>query len=259
VAVVLMDWLRQQCTEFEFAPAGVFQKKGEHDWPLVASDANELVTKLDAGGFLTPLPSESAALANVIEVAIVDFLIEQAEAVRPQGTCVATRGAARGYPDLELEGDYFGGGYRAVDIKLARIKVPAKKSATKTESRITLYTGNTYFRYPSIAIGGIKRPFNDYQEHLDVIGLYVFDDNSKARVTSLELLVWEPWQIASKERSSTTREYIGAVDDLADLRAGRGSFGNREAFYKYWREEYKGFKTPRMIQRELDKRLKNDK
>lgn len=63
---------------------------------------------------------------------------------------------------------------------------------TKTESRITLYTGNTYFRFPQLAIGGIRRPFDDYQEHLDVIGLYVFDDSTKSRVTFLELLVHEP-------------------------------------------------------------------
>ena len=139
---------------------------------------------------------------------------------------------------------------------MARIKVPKKGSPTKTESRITLYTGNTYFRYPSIKIGGIRRPFDEYQEHLDVIGLYVFDESTKARVTSLELLICEPWRVASRERSSTTREYIGAVENLADLRASRGAFATKTEFYRYWREEYKGFKTPRMIQRELDKQLR---
>lgn len=72
---------------------------------------------------------------------------------------------------------------------MARIEVPKKGSPTKTESRITLYTGNTYFRYPSIKVDGIKRPFDEYREHLDDIGLYVIDETTKARVTSLELLV----------------------------------------------------------------------
>ena len=253
----LADWLRVECAAFDFAPAGVLTTDGRHEWPLVAQDVGHLVRQLDDGGFLTPLPSESAALANVIEVALVDFLLARIGDVSARGEDAdAHRGAARGYPDLEVSGSYFGGGFRAVDIKLARIKVPKRRDPTKTESRITLYTGNTYFRYPSIAIGGIRRPFDDYEEHLDVVGLYVFDDATKSRVTSLELLVWEPWRIASRERSSTTREYIGAVDDLADLRAGRGAFASREAFYRYWREEYKGFKTPRMIQRELDKRLR---
>ncbi|MEI2707085.1 MAG: hypothetical protein V9E89_17975 [Ilumatobacteraceae bacterium] len=253
----LADWLKEQCAQFVFAPAGVFQTDGELDWPLVANDADELIGQLDTGGFLTPLPSESAALANVIEVALVDYLSERIRRLAVAGShASAERGAARGYPDLEVDGDVFGGGPRAVDIKMARIKVPRKGPPTKTESRITLYTGNTYFRYPSIKIGGIRRPFDDYREHLDIIGLYVFDESTKARVTSLELLVCEPWQVASRERSSTTREYIGAVESLADLRAGQGAFASKEAFYKYWREEYKGFKTPRMIQRELDKLLR---
>ncbi len=257
VSVPLIEWLREQCLEFVFSPAGVFQAVGEHEWPLIAGDIDELVTKLDDGGFLTPLPSESAALANVIEVALVDFLIGRVQQLADVGEPVgAERGAARGYPDLEITGDYFGGGFRAVDIKLARIKVPKQRQPTKTESRITLYTGNTYFRFPKLPIGGIKRAFDDYQEHLDIIGLYIFDEATKARVRSLELLVWEPWQIASKERSSTTREYIGAVESLDDLRVGRGSFASKAEFYKYWREEYKGFKTARMIQRELDKRLR---
>lgn len=257
MAVALIEWLKEHCAQFVFAPAGVFQTDGELDWPLVANDTDELIDKLDTGGFLTPLPSESAALANVIEVALVDFLLERIQRLADDGEdASAERGAARGYPDLEVDGDVFGGGPRAIDIKMARIKVPKKGSPTKTESRITLYTGNTYFRYPSIKIGGIKRPFDEYREHLDIIGLYVFDETTKARVTSLELLVCEPWQVASRERSSTTREYIGAVESLADLRASRGAFTSKTEFYKYWREEYKGFKTPRMIQRELDKRLR---
>ena len=258
MAAELIEWLKEQCRDFEFAPAGVFQTDGETDWPFVANDADELVSKLDAGGFLTPLPSESAALANVIEVALVDFLVDRIRLLAGTGAqASAERGAARGYPDLEIAGDHFGGGPRAVDIKMARIKVPKRREPTRTENRITLYTGNTYFRYPSIKIGGIKRPFDDYKEHLDVIGLYVFDDMTKARVTSLELLVCEPWRIASRARSSTTREYIGAVEGLADLRAGNGSFASKEEFYKYWREDYKGFKTPRMIQGELDRLLKS--
>ena len=212
--LALIDWLREQCADFEFAPAGVFQADGTTEWPMVAQDAADLTEQLDAGGFLTPLPSESAALANVIEVALVDFLIGRLNELAASTESVSsTRGAARGYPDLEVEGDIFGGGFRAVDIKMARIKMLKKGGSTKTESRITLYTGNTYFKHPTIAIGGIRRPFADYREHLDVIGLYEFDENSKARVRRLELLVHHPWRIASRERSSTTREYIGAVDN----------------------------------------------
>src|SRR5205807_664082 len=96
----------------------------------------ELTERLEAGGHLVSLPKESAALANVIEVALVDYLIERLEAI--PGAEVQ-RGQERSYPDLEISGEAFGGGYHAVDIKLARLK----KGGRRTQSRCTLYTGNT--------------------------------------------------------------------------------------------------------------------
>lgn len=202
--IPLKDWLRGQLTDFDFGAAGVYRPAGGHEWPLTAAGPDELTAKLDEGGHLLPLPREPAALANVIEVAIVDFLLDRLNALPDTN---GFRGAERGYPDLEVHGEHFGGGYRAVDVKLARVRVPkAGGDPIRTVSRITLYTGNTYFRYPDLPLGGIRRPFAEYEEHLDVIGLYVFNEESKARVERLELLVHEPWSIASKERSSTTRE-----------------------------------------------------
>lgn len=253
MSIALKDWLRSQLTEFEFGAAGVYRPAGDHAWPFIAAGPEELTAKLDAGGHLLPLPREPAALANVIEVAIVDFLLDCLKALPDAG---AVRGAERGYPDLEVYGEHFGGGHRAVDVKLARVRVPkAGGDPIRTVSRITLYTGNTYFRYPDLPLGGIRRPFADYQEHLDVIGLYVFNEESKARVEGLELLVHEPWRIASKERSSTTREYIGAVDSVWSLREGRGEFVSPEEFYEYWRAY--PFKVPRLLQREIDKLLRD--
>lgn len=55
MTVALIDWLRHKCAQFDFSPAGVFQTDGEHDWPMVAADVDDLVTQLDAGGFLTRL------------------------------------------------------------------------------------------------------------------------------------------------------------------------------------------------------------
>jgi hypothetical protein len=251
VPEALIDWLRAECARFSFNPAGVYQRSGDHAWPLVANDPDDLTSQLDEGGHLLPLPRESAALANVIEVALVDFLLAQLVDVQDAD---GVRGAERGYPDLEVMGDRFGGGPRAVDIKMARIKMPRRGEPTRTVSRITLFTGNTYFRHPQLPLGGIRRPFGDYREHLDVIGLYEFDEDLKWRVRSLELIVQEPWRIASRERSSTTREYIGAVEALQDLRDGRGAFASEKEFYDYWRSY--GFKTPRMLAREIDKLLR---
>lgn len=49
------------------------------------------------------------------------------------------------------------------------------------------------------------------------------------------MIVQEPWRIGSKERSSTTREYIGAVTEIERLREGRGDFASPDEFYSYWR------------------------
>lgn len=141
----VIDWLRARCEEFELDVSGVFRRRGDHAWPFGAIDPLDLEAKLLAGGHLLPLPREPAALANVLEVAIVDHLLA---AVEEDETVVARRGSERGYPDLELGGDRFGGGFHAVDVKVAR----RDDNPVRTRSRITLYTGNTYFRWPQPAL-----------------------------------------------------------------------------------------------------------
>jgi len=243
----LLSWLRQQCADFVFLPAGVYVEQGTHDWPLVAQDPADLTAKLGEGGHLSALPKESAALANVIEVALVDFLLDRlGELPGAEGR----RGEERSYPDLEISGDAFGGGYHAVDIKMARLA----KNGTQTQSRCTLYTGNTYFKWPTIRWPGMFRPFDHYASHLDVVGVYRLDVEFRGRVRDLELFVHEPWRIASRERSSTTREYLGAVTEVAALREGRGQFESEEAFYKFWRSY--PFRVPKAVERQLQKALR---
>jgi hypothetical protein len=97
-------------------------------FPLVAAGEVELQQKLTAAGHFLPLPKEPAALANVIEVAVADFLIRAIKSV-PDATIF--RGTERGYPDLEIDGLPFGGVQHAVDIKVAR----RAKSGKQTDSR----------------------------------------------------------------------------------------------------------------------------
>jgi Restriction endonuclease EcoRV len=144
----------------------------------------------------------------------------------------------------------FGGGYHAVDVKVAR----RARSGRQTDSRITLYTGNTYFRYPTLQWPGTFRPFQDYQSHLDVIAIYTLNETSHSRIDDFELIVQEPWRIASRQRSSTTREYLGAVMSIADLRAGRGEFKTPDEFYLFWRRYQ--FRIGRAVQQQLDKLLR---
>lgn len=244
-------WLRARCAEYRFDLRGVFRARGSHPWPVRAADERELEGVLAAGGHLLALPKEPAALANVLEVSIADFLLAAAEQV---DGAVASRGTERGYPDIEFSGQGFGGGYHAVDIKIARRGITkAGQPTASTQSRITLYTGNTYFRYPTLHWPGTFRAFNDYTSHLDVIGVYTLNDQTDSRVDDLELIVQPPWRIASKQRSSTTREYIGAVQQIVDLRDGRGEFLTPEAFYSYWRKY--PFRIGRVVQQQLDKLL----
>jgi len=249
----LKAWLTGVCANYQADLRGVFQQRGTHPWPLVAQDAADLEAQLSNGGHLLPLPKESAALANILEVSIVDFLIDQIASVEG---AVIQRGTERGYPDIELSGPTFGGGFHAVDVKVARRKPTSKGMSKNTQSRVTLYTGNTYFRYPKVHWPGTFRPFQDYKTHLDIVVIYTLDTDSNARAVDLEPIVQEPWRIGSTTRSSTTREYIGAVMNIDDLRHGRGEFETQEDFYKYWRKY--PFKIGAAVQQHLDKLLAGD-
>lgn len=244
----LTSWLRQQCAEYVFNVGGVFQRDSARaSWPLVAHDPGELEVRLGEGGHLLPLPKEPAALANVLEVSILDFLelrIQQVPGAELR------RGSERGYPDLEISGPAFGGGFHAVDVKAAR----RAANKVQTQSRITLYTGNTYFRWPDLHWPGTFRPFSQYATHLDLLIIYTLNPDSNARVEDLEIIVQEPWRIASRERSSTTREYIGAVTSIDALRDGTGVFSTPAQFYEYWRKF--PFKVSPQVQKQLQRLLK---
>ncbi len=247
----LLTWLRTVCDAYDFDAHGVFKAAGDHDWPLVASDPDDLLSQLGQGGHLLPLPKESAALANILEVSLVDYLLLEIEQLNG---AEAIRGTERGYPDLEVFGTAFGDEFHAVDIKAARRKPTRAGFSKNTQSRITLYTGNTYFRYPRLRWPGSPRPFGEYASHLDIIAIYTLDEESPARVLDLELIVQPPWKIGSHQRSSTTREYIGAVMEIAALREGRSEFETETDFYKFWRAY--PFKVGKAVQQQLDKLLR---
>lgn len=242
----LLHWLRQVCKDFRFDVVATYRRSGEHGWPLTAEDAEDLERQLADGGHLLPLPKEPASLANVLEVAIVDEVLER---IGELDAAEAQRGTERGYPDIEISGQAFGGGHHAVDVKVARLA----ESGNRTQSRVTLYTGNTYFRYPQLHWPGTFRPFRDYASHLDIVAVYRLDPSTRERVHDLELIVHEAWRIASRQRSSTTREYLGAVQSLADLRAGNGEFDNPDEFYGFWRRY--SFRIGHAVQRQLDRLL----
>jgi hypothetical protein len=238
-----LDWLRARCAEYTFDIVALFRDNADREWPLVANDSAELREKLSQGDHFLPLPKEPAALANIVEVSVVDYLLRAAE---DEPGLDATRGTERGYPDIELSGEALARRYYAVDVKVAR----RHANGRRTQSRVTLYTGNTYFRYPQLHWPGTFRPFDDYAKHFDVLCIYDLSDEL-ARISSLELIVQEPWRIGSRQRSSTTREYLGAVDSIEALREGRGEFESEAEFYRYWRRF--PFRIGQSVQRQLDR------
>ncbi len=250
----LLSWLREQCSEYRFDVRALYRSRPDDDRPLTAVGPAELDHILDERGHFMPLPKEPAALANIVEVSICDYLVQAAESA--DGLVVA-RGTERGYPDLEFAGPALGGAFHAVDVKVARRRPSKRGTSTQTQSRITLYTGNTYFRYPQLQWPGTFRPFEDYGLHLDVLCIYDLSEESQARVSDLEVIVQEAWRIASKQRSSTTREYLGAVLSIEALREGNGEFATAEAFYAYWRKY--NFRVGKVVQQQLDKLLREAK
>jgi len=243
----LLHWLRDRCSEYRFEVGGIFLRSANHEWPITATNANDLETQLDAGGHLLALPKEPAALANVLEVSLVDFLVA---ATKKEDGLEVKRGTERGYPDLEFSGPLLAGTFLAVDVKVAR-RAPGKR---KTQSRITLYTGNTYFKFPDLVWPGMFRPFSQYAAHLDILVIYTLNTAIKGRVEDTELIVHEAWKLGSRERSSTTREYLGAVNDLERLRNGTGDFLKPEEFYRYWRAY--PFRLSKGVQKQLEKLMR---
>lgn len=236
----LLEWLREQTAGWTPSIIGVFREDAPHDWPITASSAEELRVQLTTHGHLLPLPSEPAALANVMEIELRQHLIEAAE---PLADASIVAGTERSYPDLEFAGGAFGGGFRAVDIKCARRRVPKSGApATTLNNRIALYTGNTYFLWPQLKFGGIMRPFEQYEELISVVVIYTFEPELPQRIADVEVTAQETWRIGSRSRASATREYIGSVQNIEALTNGAGEFASADEFYSYWRHSTRNWK-----------------
>jgi hypothetical protein len=208
---------------------------------LIARSSSELRELLTDRGNLLPLPSEPASLANVMEIELKQHLVT----VLAEIPSVAARvGTERSFPDLEFSGGPFGEGVHAVDIKCARRRVSLRAShqSDLLKNRIALYTGNTYFKWPDLKFSGILRPFGEYVEKVSVVVIYTFDSSRPERVTDVEVVAHPTWMIASRSRASTTREYIGSVQNVTALRAGQGEFESEQQFYDYWRHSTRRWK-----------------
>lgn len=97
---------------------GVVRIDTDHPWPVTASSSDELRRHL-------------------------------IEATSQPSSATVSEGTQRSHPDLELAGDAFGGGTRAVDTTRAfRSKPPRLGPPKALNNRIALSTGNTDVQRP---------------------------------------------------------------------------------------------------------------
>ena len=231
-----LEWVREQIDGWEQSAVGLFRERGANEqWPLRAEGPADLKARLLEQGHLLPLPTEPAALANLVEIELREHLVAAADT--SPGVKIRL-GTERSYPDIELAGPTFGDRNHAADIKCAR----RSKSGVSLQSSIALYTGNTYFLWPQLKFSGILRPYGDYAIHLVIVVVYDFHADRPERISNVRLVAHESWRIASKKRASATREYIGSVRRIKDLIAGQGEFESRAAFETYWRSSARNWK-----------------
>lgn len=256
MASMLLEWIRSATVGWKPSIVGVFREDADHEWPLTAQSPAHLREALTNTGHLLPLPTEPAALANVMEIELRRHLCEAADSL---AKAEIAEGTERSFPDLEFSGEAFGGGHRAVDIKCARIKqLKNGAPSTNLNNRIALYTGNTYFLWPDLKFSGILRPFSDYDEQISIVVLYRFDPAIPERIADVQVVAHETWRIGSKARASATREYIGSVQKLDDIVNGTGDFASAKDFYDYWRHSTRKWKkspeAERLLRQELGRR-----
>jgi hypothetical protein len=177
-------------------------------------------------GTVLPLPSESALIAKLFEITLLERFRTVANAVR--GLEIHGAPGTRTYPDIWLSGDRIEGRKVALEVKAAR----RARSGARTSSRITLGPYDKYFREPSVKMSGSVLPYGEFDTHLDIIVLY---DYEGGEVLDVEPLVVENWRVASRQRSSGTRKYIGAVMEIERLKREHGEFTSIDEFYDYWR------------------------
>jgi Restriction endonuclease EcoRV len=246
----LIHFLREACKHYKLEVSAIYCETGAmQKWPPPVSNDRELYQCLKDGGHLLPLPTESAALAHIIEVSLVKYLITQLNSVPHTH---ARAGTTRAYPDIIVGGERFGGGRHAVDIKVAR----RSSNGESTENAISLLTGNTFFLH-DLLFPGMDTLYSEYQSHLDILMIYTFDETLDSHIVNPELVIHETWRLASKYRSSSTREYIGAVTSLERLRSGQGDFASMEKFLEYWRQPGKFKAVSNRMLREAKERTGN--
>ena len=195
---------------------------------LISDFKFEIVGFATAQGKVLPLNLEPGTLGNIIEGALIAHINEKLEGNK---LIQVKEGGFRYFPDLEFTGDLFNNMLLALDIKAARRSLA---NPNRTQSRITLYTFGTYLKHHDKKFPQTIRPFSEYAHHLDLIAIFDVDSQNNT-VGNFEVLVVEPWKIASKTPSSATRDYVGAIMEIDKMRLETGGeFKTSKEFYDHW-------------------------
>jgi len=90
----LLEWLRSELKAYTFDIAALLRERptGETTWPPSLKSQAELTSLLQNGGYLLPLPTESAALAHLLEVSIIEFFWLMIRACVPRPLHLSFRG-----------------------------------------------------------------------------------------------------------------------------------------------------------------------
>ena len=92
-----LEWVREQIEGWEQSAVGLFRERGASEqWPLQANGPADLKARLLERGHLLPLPTEPAALANVVEIELREHLVAAAGASPGIAIRLGTAGAIAG-------------------------------------------------------------------------------------------------------------------------------------------------------------------
>lgn len=195
--------LEQLFEDFEWTVEGYKNAKGYHPMPKIP----QVIT-----GIFEDLAKERT----------IPFAKEKYE-------CEVEEAGSREYPDLTLYGGKFGNKKIALEFKTAR------RASSNECSRMSLGSCAGYFLYPDKKRAGCKYPYGEYSKHWIVGFIYTWDveADSSQMVSDIEVIVQPKWKIASRSTASGDTAAIGAITNIANLKAGNGEFASEAEFASY--------------------------
>lgn len=191
-----------------------------------------------------PMTTDTKVLSKVFEMKIIPHfkeIIEKLSVEDKQCELILAK-AQNQYPDITLTGGIIGEDKIAIDIKSAY-----RKDANKF-SGFTLGAFNGYFKNRN-STNSIRYPYNQYSKHWILCFLYDRDTdtditevcsleecNIPNMITNVELILQEKWKVAKAGPGSGNTANIGSINNIEDLRRGRGVFSleGEDIFNDYW-------------------------